>query len=69
MNEGVWLGPYIARRKLRIPQGPGKTPSSVRFFEKDVFSFDGDERVDIRMLLRTQAIQPYSGELENLEAT
>jgi len=67
VNENVYLGPYIARRKLLIPQGPGKTPSSMRFFKHDVFSFDGDEPVDIRALLRSQAIQPYTKSLESLE--
>lgn len=68
MNEGVYLGPYIARKKLLIPQGPGKTPSSMRVFNHDVFSFDGDEPINIRQLLHTQAIQPYTESLESLEA-
>jgi len=67
VNENVYLGPYIARRKLLIPQGPGKVPSSMRFFQHDVFSFDGDEPVDIRGLLRNQAIQPYVKSLDDLE--
>jgi len=68
VNEEVYLGPYIARKKLLIPQGPGKTPSSMRIFKSDVFSFDGDEPIDIRGLLRAQAIQPYTKPLESLEA-
>ncbi len=67
MNEQAYKGPYIARRKLLIPQGPGNTPSSLRIFKGDVFSFDGDEPIDIRSLLRTQAIQPYTEPLDALE--
>lgn len=67
MNEGAYLGPYIARRKLLIPNGPGKTPSSLRVAKNGVFSFDGDEPVDIRQLLQTQAIQPYTGDIAALE--
>ena len=37
-------------------------------FKGDVFSFDGDEPIDIRSLLRTQVIQPYTESLESLEA-
>lgn len=66
MNEGVYLGPYIARRRLLIPQGPGKTPSALRVLVGDVFSFDGDEPIEIRSLLRSQAIQPYTKSLEAL---
>lgn len=68
MNEGVYLGPYIARKKVTIPNGPGKIPGSVRFSTGDVFSFDGDEMIDIRGLLQKQFIQPYMGDLEALEA-
>ena len=67
MNDQAYLGPYIARRKLLIPQGPGQAPSSMRMFKGDVFSFDGDEPIDIRELLRMQAIQPYTESLEALE--
>ena len=69
MNEQVYLGPYIARHKLLIPQGPGKVPSSVRMFIGDVFTFDGDEPIDIRGLLRKQAIQPYTKPLETVEVS
>ena len=71
MNEGVYLGPYICRRKLIIPQGKigqaesGKT--SLKQFPGDVFSFDGDEPIEINMLLRVQAIQPYTESLDALE--
>ena len=67
MNEGVYLGPYIARRPLKIPQGPGKTPALMKFAKNDVFSFDGDELIDINKLLRDQAMQPYMGDLDKLE--
>ena len=66
MNDGVFLGPYIARRRLLIPQGPGKVPSALRVLTGDVFSFDGDEPIDIRSLLRSQAIQPYTKSLDDL---
>ena len=71
MNEQVSLGPYIATRKLTIPQGKigqaenGK--SSMRVFKNEVFSFDGDEPIDIDMLLKTLAIQPYTLPLDELE--
>jgi len=71
VNEQVYLGPYICRRKLIIPQGKigmadsGK--SSLKQFPGDVFSFDGDEPIEINMLLRTQAIQPYTKPLAELE--
>ena len=67
MNEGVWLGPYIARKDLKIPQGPGKTPGLLRLQMHEVFSFDGDEPIDILKLLRDQAMQPYMGDMEALE--
>lgn len=67
MNQGVYLGPYIARKKLLIPQGPGKKPSSLRINARVVFSFDGDEMIDINGLLRAQSIMPYMGDLEALE--
>lgn len=69
MNEGAYLGPYIALKKLKIPQGPGVKPSMHRVFKDDVFSFDGDEPIDIRVLLRQKAIAPYDpAKLEELEA-
>ena len=67
MNEGAYLGPYIARKKLTIPQGPGKKPALLKLSQNEVFSFDGDELIDIRKLLRDQAMQPYTGDLEALE--
>lgn len=68
MNEGVYLGPYIARKKLLIPQGPGKMPASLRLTKGEVFTFDGDELIDINGLLKGQAIQPYTKSLADLEA-
>lgn len=67
MNEGVWLGPYIARKKLIIPQGPRQQPAMLKLSKHEVFSFDGDEPVDIRKLLEKQFIMPYMGDLESLE--
>ena len=68
LNEGVWLGPYIARKKLIIPQGPKQKPAMLRLAEHEVFSFDGDEPIDIRRLLEKQFIMPYTGDLDKLEA-
>ena len=68
MNEGAYLGPYIARKKLTIPQGPGKKPALLKLAKYEVFSFDGDEPIDIRKLLRDQAMQPFTGDMEALEA-
>ena len=55
MNDGVYMGPYIALKKLVIPQGAGKIPQSLRVLKGHVFSFDGDELIDIRGLLRAHA--------------
>ena len=66
MNDGVYLGPYIARKKLVLPQGPGKK-GLLRLAPNDVFSFDGDEPIDILKLLRDQKMQPYTKPLEDLE--
>lgn len=67
MNEGVYLGPYIALKKLLIPQGPGMTPPALRLSKHEVFTFDGDEPIDINVLLEKQSIMPYMGDLESLE--
>ena len=65
MNEGIYLGPYIALKKLLIPQGPGQKPSALRVAKNVVFEFDGDEPIDINSLLRSQAIMPYAGPLDS----
>jgi hypothetical protein len=52
----VW---YLALRKLHIVQGPGITPSSIRFHPGQRFALDGDEFVDIEALLRTNAVKIY----------
>ncbi len=67
MNEGAYLGPYIARKDLKIPQGPGKQPAMLRVPMYGVFSFDGDEPIEINKLLQDQAMQPYMKSLEDLE--
>lgn len=67
MNEGVYLGPYIAQKKLTIPQGPGHTPALLRLPENEVFSFDGDEPIDIVELQKKGSIKPFMGDLEALE--
>jgi len=65
MNEGAYLGPYIALKALRIPQGKGD--GLLKISKGSVFSFDGDEMIDIRALLKGQSIQPYTKSLEGLE--
>lgn len=57
------LGPYVAQRNLLIPQGPGIIPSSMRIPSGTVFSFDGDEPVDIAMLRQQGAIVPHLGSI------
>ena len=52
----VW---YLALRKLHIVQGPGVKPSSIRFYPGQRFTLDGDEFVDVEMLLRVRAIKVY----------
>ena len=52
----VW---YLALRKLHIAQGPGITPSSIRFHPGQRFALDGDEPVDVDALLRIGAIKFY----------
>ncbi len=61
------LGPYRALRRLLIPNGPGVIPSSTRIAVGEVFSFDGDEPVDVRLLLRCHVIEPYTGDLSKLQ--
>ena len=55
-TDDVW---YLALRKLHIHQGPGVTPSTVRFIPGQRFALDGDEPVDVESLLRTHAIKIY----------
>ena len=50
---------YLALRKLHIVQGPGVTPSSIRFHPGQRFALDGDEYVDIEALLRIRAVKIY----------
>ena len=52
----VW---YLALHKLLMAQGPGTTPSSIRFYPGQRFTLDGDEPVDIESLLRTGAVKIY----------
>ena len=52
----VW---YLALRKLHIAQGPGITPSSIRFHPGQRFALDGNEPVDVESLLRIRAIKVY----------
>mgnify|MGYP001563240104 CR=1 FL=1 len=58
---GEHLGPYVAQRNLLIPQGPGVIPSSMRIPAGTIFSFDGDEPIDIAMLRQQGVIVPYLG--------
>ena len=55
-TETVW---YLALHKLHIAQGPGVTPSSIRFYPGQRFALDGDEPVDIESLLRINAVKVY----------
>ena len=55
-TEEVW---YLALHKLHMAQGPGVTPSSIRFYPGQRFTLDGDEPVDIESLLRTRAVKIY----------
>ena len=55
-TDDVW---YLALRKLHIHQGPGVTPSSIRFIPGQRFVLDGDEPIDVESLLRVQAIKVY----------
>ena len=68
-TSALWLAwaVFLLSLFLLIPQGPGKKPSSLRINERVVFSFDGDELIDINGLLRAQSIMPYMGDLEALE--
>jgi hypothetical protein len=52
----IW---YLALRKLHIHQGPGVTPSTIRFIPGQRFALDGDEPIDVESLLRTHAIKVY----------
>ena len=52
----VW---YLALRKLHIVQGPGTTPSTIRFHPGQRFALDGNEPVDVESLLRIGAIKVY----------
>lgn len=54
-NE-VW---YLALHKLHLAQGPGVTPSTIRFRPGQRFALDGDEPVDVESLLRIGAIKIY----------
>ena len=56
ITEEIW---YLALHKLLMVQGPGATPSSVRFFPGQRFVLDGDEPVDIDALIRTRAVKIY----------
>ena len=51
-TDDVW---YLALKKLHIHQGPGVTPSTVRFIPGQRFALDGDEPIDVESLLRVQA--------------
>ena len=55
-TDDVW---YLALRKLHIHQGPGVTPSTIRFIPGQRFALDGDEPIDVESLLRTHAIKVY----------
>ena len=54
-----YLGPFKAKLNLLIPNGPGAVPSSMRVRTGFIFSFDGDEPVDIERLERQGAIERW----------
>ena len=56
ITEEIW---YLALHKLHMAQGPGVTPSSIRFYPGQRFTLDGDEPVDIESLLRIGAVKIY----------
>ena len=51
---------YRVKQKLLIPQGPGKVPSTMRADENEIISFDGDEPIDVALLLKVGAIEPFA---------
>jgi len=59
MADEVW---YLALRKLKIPNGPGRIPSSARIERGEPFVFDGDEPVDVSAMIRQGAIRLYVGD-------
>jgi hypothetical protein len=54
----VW---YLALRRLLIPNGPGKTPGTLRVAVGQRFGLDGDEPIDMAALLRQGAVRLYGG--------
>ena len=56
MAEEIW---YMALRKLKIPQGEGVVPSSLRLLPGQRFALDGDEPVDIESMIRVNAVKIY----------
>jgi hypothetical protein len=56
MAEEIW---YIALRKLKIPQGEGSVPSSLRLLPGQRFALDGDEPIDIESMIRVNAVKIY----------
>jgi len=60
-------GPFIAAKRLLVPNAPGKHPPLYRFDQGVVFSLDGDEQVNVEALLQVGAIRPYSGDMTKLE--
>lgn len=56
---------YIALRKLLIPNGPGKIPSSCRVAAGERFALDGDEPIDIARLISQGAVRVYQATPED----
>jgi hypothetical protein len=50
---------YLALRDLKIPNGPGKVPSSVRIPRGVRFELDGDEPINLQRLLNSGAAKLY----------
>ena len=51
---------YVALVPLLMPQGPGVVPSVLRLDRGEIFSLDGDEPIDIDMLLASGAVRHYN---------
>tara|TARA_Y100000034_G_scaffold108333_1_gene138619 strand:+ start:321 stop:518 length:198 start_codon:yes stop_codon:yes gene_type:complete len=48
---------YKVKAKLLIPQAEGKVPSSVKADIGDIIELDGDEPIDVPLLIRVGAIE------------
>ena len=56
---------YLALRKLRISNGPGKLPSTLMVQAGERFILDGDEPIDMAVLLQQGAVKLYQATAED----